>query len=77
MVLLNSRDLAMNPEAFNLMREQAITNDSNKLLRLAVALKAEIESSSGQEPRADAMAKAREIEKLARDVKSRMTIDPM
>lgn len=65
------------PEAFNLMREKAIANDSQKLLKLAIALKAEIDGSSGYEPSADALAKAQEIEKLAKDVKSRMAVNPV
>jgi hypothetical protein len=66
-----------NPEAFNLRREKDIANDSQKLLKLAIALKAEIDGNSGAEPSADALVKAQEIEKLAKDLKSRMAVNPV
>lgn len=73
-VLSSTPALSLNPEAFNKVREKAITNDSQELLRLAIALKAEIDQSPGAQPSADAIEKVREIEKLAKDVKKRMAV---
>lgn len=76
-ILLNRPRGGLNPDAFNSLREKEITNDSRKLLTLALALKAEIDSSSAGDPPADAIAKAKEIEKLAKHVKSRMSMNPV
>lgn len=73
-VLSSTPALSLNPEAFSKVREKAITNDSQELLRLAIALKAEIDQSPGAQPSADAIEKVREIEKLAKDVKKRMAV---
>lgn len=67
----------LNPEMFNSMREKAIANVSQKLLQLAIALKGEIGSDSSEGPSAAAIAKAQQIEKLAKDVKSGMALNPM
>jgi len=75
-VLMNSPRTMLNPEVFNSTREKAIANDSKKLLQLAIELREEVDSSSIEEPSPAAIAKAREIEKLAKDVKSRMSISP-
>lgn len=63
-------------EGFNKKRERDIANDSEKLLSLAVALKAEIDESDGRDRSDDAAAKAKEIERLARHVKSQMLLSP-
>lgn len=75
-MIMNGPRTGLNPEFFNALRQRAVTKDSQKLLRLAIALKAEIDGSSGTEPPPDAIAKAKEIEKLAKDVKSKMTVNP-
>ena len=67
----------INPEAFNFKREREIADDTAKLLKLAIALKAEIENNPDAEPSAEALAKAKQIEKLAKNVKSRMRTNPV
>lgn len=73
---MSGHTFAINSNAFNLMREKEIAKDTAKLLQLAIALKTELGSDSGSEPSAAALAKASEIEKLAKHVKSKMTISP-
>jgi hypothetical protein len=76
-ISLNNRATNINPEAFNFMREKKIAVDTQKLLQLAIALKAEIDSNSGGAPSLEALAKAKEIERLAKDVKSWMSSNPV
>jgi hypothetical protein len=61
-------------EGFNKKRERDIANDSERLLSLAIALKAELDN--GDRP-VEAAAKANEIEKLARTVKHEMSHSPL
>lgn len=61
-------------EGFNKKRERDIANDSERLLSLAIALKAELDR--GDRP-VEAAAKANEIEKLARTVKQKMSRSPL
>lgn len=76
MIIMSGQDLKVNVDGFNKMREKAIASDSEKLLSLAIALKVELDRSSGDKLSRDAVSKAREIEKLARDVKTRMLLNP-
>lgn len=73
---MSGHTFAISSNAFNSMREKEIAKDTAKLLQLAIALKTELNSDSGSEPSAAALAKASEIEKLAKHVKSKMTINP-
>jgi hypothetical protein len=75
-MVISGRTLVINADAFNALREKAIARDTEELLQLALELKDEIDRSSDEGLSANALAKANQIEKLARDVKSRMTIDP-
>ncbi len=63
-------------DGFNRKREKDIANDSTKLLSLALALKAEVDSDPDRRHSSDAVNKVGEIEKLARDVKRKMQIAP-
>lgn len=75
-ILVNTPTLTINVEAFNKLREKAIANDSRKLVSLAIALKMELNHDSDTKLSSDAVKKAKEIEKLARDVKQRMCFNP-
>src|SRR3954447_12131619 len=63
-------DLQLNIEAYNKKREKEIADDSRKLLSLAIALKSDLEQDSGPA----AVSKAKQIEKLAHDVKENMKL---
>ena len=65
----------VNVEAFNKKREKDIAEASRKLLLLAISLKADLERSPGSEASPEAMRKAKEIEKLAHDVKESMKLN--
>jgi hypothetical protein len=67
---------AINLNAFNQDRKKAIAKDSEKLLGLTAALKAELESDPGKIQSDDVAQKIKEIEKLAHKVKDRMLEDP-
>jgi len=68
-------DVKLNIEAYNKKREKDIADDSRKLLSLAIALNADLERSSGSALSSDAINKAKQIEKLAHDVKENMRIN--
>jgi hypothetical protein len=63
-----------NFEAANTERLRQLTEDSNALLTMAMALKAEVDSTSSGQLSANALRKADLIEKLARDVKEKMKL---
>lgn len=75
-IAVSGHTFAINSRAFNSMREKEIAKDTAKLLKLAIALKTEVDSSSSSDASADALAKANEIEKLAKHVKTKMAINP-
>jgi DNA-binding transcriptional regulator GbsR (MarR family) len=62
--------------AFNQARKNEIAKDSEKLLALTAALKAELDSDSSKAQSEDVAQKIKEIEKLAHKVKERMLADP-
>ena len=64
-----ARDMA---KKANLERAAALKNDTDKLLRLAVELKAYVDKSNENVLSVDVVKKAEEIEKLARSVKDKM-----
>jgi len=64
-----SRDMA---KKANEERHAALKNDTDKLLRLAVDLKAYVDKSNEHVLSLDVVKKAEEIEKLARSVKDKM-----
>lgn len=68
-------DIKINVEAYNKKREKDIAIASRKLLSLAISLKSDLEHESGNGSSADAVKKAREIEKLAHDVKETMRVN--
>jgi hypothetical protein len=68
-------DVKLNIEAYNKKREKDIADDSRKLLSLAIALNADLERSSGSALSSDTINKAKQIEKLAHDVKENMKIN--
>lgn len=68
-------DVKLNIEAYNKKREKDIADDSRKLLSLAIALNADLERSSGSALSSDTINKAKQIEKLAHDVKENMRIN--
>jgi len=61
-------------EAANLERKRQIDEDSAKLLKLALHLKAEMERSTGNELSAVTIIEAEEIERLAHNVKEKMKL---
>jgi hypothetical protein len=73
--LVTDGPLRINIEAYNRKRERDITQASQKLLSLAVSLKAELDKDPGAELSRDAIEKAKAIEKLAHEVKDSMTIN--
>jgi hypothetical protein len=66
-------NLKINVEAYNKKREKEIADDSRKLLSLAIALKSDLEQNSDSGPAA--VSKAKQIEKLAHDVKENMKLN--
>jgi hypothetical protein len=68
-------DVKINIEAYNRKREKDIANASKKLLSLAIALKSDLDHDPDSDPSPSAMSKAREIEKLAHDVKETMKLN--
>ena len=68
-------DVKLNIEAYNKKREKDIADDSRKLLSLAIALNADLKRSSGSALSSDTINKAKQIEKLAHDVKENMRIN--
>jgi hypothetical protein len=67
-----------NFDAINLQRRKQIAEDSEKLITLAIALKAEVDGSTDKKPTANEVRKAEGIEKLAHEVKQTMelTVNP-
>ena len=74
-IAIGLRDVKLNIEAYNKKREKDIADDSRKLLSLAIALNADLERSSGSALSSDTINKAKQIEKLAHDVKENMRIN--
>jgi Tfp pilus assembly protein PilN len=70
-------EFRINVDAYNARRRSLVANDSRKLLSLAVALKSELRENSGEPLSPDELQKVKEIEKLARDVKTQMTLSPV
>jgi hypothetical protein len=68
-------NVPVNVEAYNKKREKDIADASRKLLSLAISLKSDLEHDSGSGLSPDAIRKAKEIEKLAHDVKETMRIN--
>ena len=68
-------DVKINVEAYNRKREKDIADASRKLLLLAISLKSDLDHNPGSELSPDAIKKAKQIEKLARDVKETMKIN--
>jgi nitric oxide reductase activation protein len=64
-----ARDMA---KKANLERAAALKSDTDKLLKLAVELKAYVDKSNENVLSIDVVKKAEEIEKLARSVKDKM-----
>lgn len=64
-----ARDMA---KKANLERHAAIKNDTEKLLKLAVELKASVDKSNENLLSMDVVKKAEEIEKLAHSVREKM-----
>ena len=61
-------------EAANAQRKRQISDDSAKLLTLAMALKAEVDKTNKDMLSLNVIRKADEIEKLARNVKDKMKL---
>lgn len=61
-------------EAANAARKKQLTEDSAKLLALAVALKADVDKTSKDMLSLSVIRKADEIEKLAHNVKEKMKV---
>jgi len=74
-VVTSGSGVKINVEAYNKKREKDIADASGKLLTLAIALRAELERDPGSEASPNTMRKAKEIEKLAHDVKEMMKIN--
>jgi len=73
--ILGVGDMKINIEAYNKKREKDIADASRKLLSLAIALKTDLERSPDAAPSPNAVRTAREIEKLAHDVKENMKLN--
>jgi hypothetical protein len=61
-------------DAANIERKKQISDDSTKLLTLAMALKAEVDKTNKDMLSLNVIRKADEIEKLARNVKEKMKL---
>ena len=57
-------------------RQKHLVSDTDKLLRLAGELRSDVNGTSKSGVSADTARKANEIEKLARGIRSKMTIAP-
>jgi hypothetical protein len=68
-------DVRINVEAYNRKREKDIADASRELLSLAISLKSELDHNPGSELSPDAIKKAKQIERLAHDVKQTMMIN--
>ena len=63
-----------NFDAINLARKKQIAEDSNNLVTVAMALKAEVDSTTTKNLSPNALHKAEGIERLAHDVKQKMQL---
>jgi hypothetical protein len=61
-------------DALNAERKKLIADDSEKLVTLAMALKAEADNTPGGEVSPNMLRKSMEIERLAHDVKEKMKL---
>jgi len=61
-------------DAANIERKKQLSDDSEKLLTLAMALKAEVDKTNKDTLSLNVIRKADEIEKLARSVKEKMKL---
>ena len=68
-------NVTLNIEAYNRKREKDIADASRKLLSLAISLKSDLDHNSSSEPSPNTVSKARQIQKLAHDVKEMMKIN--
>ncbi len=68
-------DTKINIEAYNKKREKEIAAASRKLLSLAISLKSDLERNPDSKLSDETIRKAKEIEKLAHDVKESMKIN--
>jgi hypothetical protein len=60
--------------AINALRKKQVTDDSTKLLKLASDLKAEVDETGKDTVSQSTLHKAEAIEKLARNIKEKMTV---
>jgi hypothetical protein len=74
-VVVGLGDVKINIEAYNKKREKDIADASGKLLTLAIALKAELEHDPASDASPTTVLKAKEIQKLAREVKEMMKLN--
>ena len=73
---MDSKLAAKQIQLLNVQRQKTIVSDTDKLLKLATELKAEIDSGDSASLSPEQLHKISEIEKLARSVKQKMTITP-
>ena len=73
---MDSRLAARQIQLLNVQRQKTIVSDTEKILKLATELKAEIDSGDSASLSPEQMHKISEIEKLARNVKQKMSITP-
>lgn len=74
MAMRDQKAKEQNYEAANTERKRQIADDSAKLLQLATELKAEVDKTTKDTLSITVIRKADEIEKLARDVKTKMKL---
>lgn len=74
MKLHEQQNKKQNFEAANAERKKQIADDSNRLLKLATDLKAEVDKTNKDTLSLSVIRKADEIEKLARNVKEKMKL---
>jgi hypothetical protein len=63
-------------EAASAYRHKQVSDESAKLVKLAIDLKAEVDKSGNDTLSVNALRKAEAIEKLAHNIKEKMTITP-
>jgi hypothetical protein len=61
-------------EAINARRKKQVSNDTEKLLKLAFDLKTEVDKTGSETLSVGAIRRAQAIEKLARDIKEKMSV---
>ena len=74
MKMREKKDRQLAYDAIDIQRRKLIADDSEKLLTLAMALKAEEEKNADGVLTPNMLRKAAEIEKLAHDVKEKMKV---